>query len=38
MEFVDRIRPEFRFSSVDELVAQVNKDKITAREILGHDS
>ncbi len=38
LEFVERIRPEVKFSSVDELVAQVNHDKGTAREILGHDA
>jgi riboflavin kinase/FMN adenylyltransferase len=34
LEFVEYLRPEMRFESVDELIAQVNRDKQTAREVL----
>lgn len=34
LEFIERLRPEKRFSSVDELVDQVNRDIATARERL----
>lgn len=34
LEFVEYLRTEMRFESVDELIAQVNRDKQTAREVL----
>jgi riboflavin kinase/FMN adenylyltransferase len=36
LEFVARLRPEQRFSSLEELKAQIQKDIRTAREILNH--
>jgi len=36
LEFVNRLRAEMRFPSVAELVEQVGKDKITAKEVLDH--
>jgi riboflavin kinase/FMN adenylyltransferase len=35
--FIERIRPEHRFSSVDELVGQIRADIVRAGEILGLD-
>jgi hypothetical protein len=32
--FFGGIRPEFRFESVDELIAEMNKDRDAARRIL----
>jgi riboflavin kinase/FMN adenylyltransferase len=34
VEFVERLRPELRFASVDELVQQINKDIGDARRVL----
>ena len=34
VEFVERLREEVRFASVRELVAQLEKDRITAMEAL----
>lgn len=34
LEFVEHLRPEMRFPSVDDLIAQVNRDKETARKVL----
>ncbi|MDT8897825.1 bifunctional riboflavin kinase/FAD synthetase [Thermanaerothrix sp. 4228-RoL] len=36
LEFVARLRPEQRFSSLEDLKAQIQKDIRTAREILNH--
>ncbi len=36
VEFVERLRPEVRFLSVEALVEQVHKDMETAREVLAH--
>ncbi len=35
IEFVEHLRPELRFSGVDDLVAQMNDDVAASREILG---
>ena len=35
--FIERLRPERRFSNVDELVAQIHADMDQARNILGAD-
>ena len=35
VEFVARLRPEKRFSEVEALVAQIDRDVVQAREILG---
>jgi riboflavin kinase / FMN adenylyltransferase len=37
LEFVDSIRPEQRFESVDALLKQIAADRERAREILTHD-
>jgi len=37
VEFVERLRPEVRFPSVDELVAQIRRDIAIAREILARE-
>jgi len=34
VQFVQRVRPEVKFSSVQELIAQINKDILVTREIL----
>ncbi|GAP10053.1 FMN adenylyltransferase [Bellilinea caldifistulae] len=36
LEFVQHLRSEIRFASVDALIEQVNKDKKTAEEVLAH--
>ncbi len=36
VEFAERLRPTLRFSSVDELVAQMRADVDEARRLLGH--
>lgn len=36
VEFVERLRPEQRFASVDDLLKQIHHDIRRAREILGH--
>lgn len=36
LEFVQHLRPEIRFPSVNALVEQVNKDMKTAEEVLNH--
>ena len=38
LEFHDRIRPERRFASLDELRAQIAEDAATARRLLGRSS
>ena len=38
LEFHDRIRPERRFASLDELRAQISEDAATARRLLGRPS
>lgn len=37
VEWIERLRPEKRFSGVDELTAQLAQDAVRAREILGLD-
>jgi riboflavin kinase/FMN adenylyltransferase len=37
IEFVERIRPEVKFASVDELTAQIGRDVVKAREILAKE-
>ena len=34
-EFIERLRPDQRFASVEELIAQMGRDALRAREILG---
>lgn len=34
LDFVEYLRPEIRFPSIDDLIAQVNRDKETARKVL----
>jgi riboflavin kinase/FMN adenylyltransferase len=36
--FIDRIRDEYKFSGVDELVGQLRKDEMKARDILEKSS
>jgi riboflavin kinase/FMN adenylyltransferase len=36
VEFVAYIRPEQKFASVDDLIAQIRRDAVTARELTGH--
>ncbi len=36
LEFVQHLRSEIRFASVDALIEQVHKDKKTAEEVLAH--
>ncbi|MEW6503518.1 MAG: bifunctional riboflavin kinase/FAD synthetase [Chloroflexota bacterium] len=36
LEFVQHLRSEIRFTSVDALIEQVNRDKKTAEEVLAH--
>ncbi len=38
LEFLEFIRPEEKFPSIDALVAQIQQDKRTAEEILSHDA
>ncbi|MCL4559406.1 MAG: bifunctional riboflavin kinase/FAD synthetase [Chloroflexi bacterium] len=38
VEFIERLRPEHRFSSVEELVAQIRQDISRARGILQHEA
>jgi len=37
LEFVDYIRPEQRFDSVEELLKQIAADRERAQEMLNHD-
>jgi len=36
LEFVARLRPEIKFSSIEELMDQMNRDKVEAMEVLDH--
>ncbi len=36
--FIERLRPEKRFSGVDELKEQIAQDIVEARKILGEDA
>ena len=37
-DLLERIRPDVRFDSLDELVAQMRRDKAQAREMLARES
>jgi riboflavin kinase/FMN adenylyltransferase len=36
-DFLERIRPDARFDSLDELIAQMQLDKAQARDILARE-
>jgi riboflavin kinase / FMN adenylyltransferase len=37
MDFVDRIRPQYKFKSPTDLANQIGKDCLSAKQILAHD-
>lgn len=37
LQFIQRIRDEQKFSGVEEFLAQIERDKATARGIFSHD-
>jgi FAD synthase len=37
LHFIEKIRDEQKFSGVDAFLAQIERDKATARRIFSHD-